>query len=186
MRSGKLFLGLFCLLSAVGLGHDPAGWWTSGEGQRVHLWANEQQVVVTIDDRKYGGQWTKPGEQFYYDLEGGQRAVCTFVEEDEIAVEAQGQSQRWQRAEPEERFSLDGPWRSTSGSLVKIESQGSNIYLSISGRSGSRNNGTGRWVKFPSRFVYSIPGFPGEAVGEVLEPSKIKVTYGGRVTFWQR
>lgn len=66
-----LVLLLTAMMTGPTLAGDPAGWWTSSSGSRIHLWANMQQVVVTVHDAqgresKYQGQWTRFSDYFQY------------------------------------------------------------------------------------------------------------------------
>ncbi|PKK88689.1 MAG: hypothetical protein CVV64_17760 [Candidatus Wallbacteria bacterium HGW-Wallbacteria-1] len=60
---------------ASALAADPAGTWMSSSGSTVKIWANMQQLVITIitpqgQSFKYQGWWTKFGEMFAYQVPG--------------------------------------------------------------------------------------------------------------------
>jgi hypothetical protein len=82
---------------------DPNGWWTSSTGSYIQLWANMEQVYVTVYPRqgqpkKFPGVWTRFGEAFSYTAPGLPPHQVSFVNTNKLIVsEANGKTTIWIR-----------------------------------------------------------------------------------------
>lgn len=211
MKSGSrgfLLIGsaLFILLLFTTTGHagDPNGVWTSSTGSKINLWANMQQVNVTVTTPqgqvyKYNGQWTRFSDYFVYQTHLGLHQA-SFVNSNMIRVQdpsgkvfnwtrgynAQQQQMQQMPQQPSANMGISGNWRSTSGSMVQLSSQGNQISVTIISPNGARSDGIGRWIQYGSKFDYSIAGFNGVANCTVASPNRIDVLFGGKWTTWTR
>lgn len=198
-RFSSVLLLLLCL-GGPALAGDPNGWWSSSTGSRVQLWANMEQVVVTVHSpqgqaSKYQGQWTRFSDYFQYSAQGALYS-CAFNGADQITVTNQstGAVTVWTRgsaptqSRPTPPSSQGGSvWQSSSGATVQLSSTGNQVTVVIITQDGKRYNGGGRWLNYPNSFDYSIPGTPGVATCTVLSDGRIQVNYGNKPpTFWTK
>lgn len=200
-----MLLFIFTLPAAAG---DPSGWWSSSSGSSVHLWANMQQVVVTVvtpqkKQYKYQGYWTRFSDYFVYTVPGAGQYQAAFTNTNNIAVLGpNGKYTYWtrgkqatapQKQSPKQQkstgnhWNITGIWASSSGSSVQLSSKGNQIFVTIIGANGQRSQGSGRWLS-QHQFDYSIPGFPGVAQCQVDAKTGrwIQVNYNGTLTNWQK
>ena len=201
-KNPSLLLGLLItfLLSAPTLAGDPAGWWSSSSGSKIHLWANMQQVVVTVQNSKgqykYNGRWTRFSDYFSYQA-GNVRYDAAFVGRNQIQVKgSDGSLTTWTRGaatarpQPQPRTQaqgIGGLYSSSTGSSVQIATQGNQVFVTVIGSDGKRYQGSGRWTAYPSRFDYSIPGIQGIAHCTVLQGGTIRVDYNSpQPSYWTR
>lgn len=202
-RTPRLVLLLIALTIGPALAGDPAGWWTSSSGSRIHLWANMQQVVVTVRDAqgresKYQGQWTRFSDYFQYSAAGSVfNAAFTGPNQISVTNQSTGAVTVWTRgtaAAPTQAPSTSPPsssgasmWSSSTGSSVQLSSQGHQVFVTIIGRDGKRHQGSGRWTNYPHTFDYSIPGVNGIANCTFLADGRIQVIYGNQApSYWTR
>ena len=252
-----ILLGLFQATAG-----DPAGWWTSSSGSSVKIWANMQQVIVTIyaagsnKGYKYYGWWDRFSDYFSYQVKTGRNAgvrKCWFDSRNSNIIHVKdpwGKMYTWTRGRQQSSgysnrgytrqnlggtsldpkswndqikrnqnsnapaynttvptptppmdartwnnninrnrsVSINGVWKSSSGSSFQISSEGNTIYINIVAANGSRMQGVGRWLKYGSKFDYSVQGYPGVGVCNISSqnPNVIFVSYNGRQTTWTR
>jgi hypothetical protein len=190
------------LLASPALAGDPAGWWSSSTGSRVNIWANMEQVIVTVHSpqggqSKYYGQWTRFSDHFQY-AAAGTYFNCSFNGPNQITVTNQstgavtiwtrGNAAPAQPARPSAPPSTPGgsTWISNTGSTVQLSSSGHQVSVTIIGADGRRHQGAGRWINYPHTFDYSIPGYPGVAQCSVLPDGRIQVVYNQTVSYWTK
>lgn len=197
------FVILTIFLSSNLWAADPNGTWSSSTGSTIKLWANMQQVFVTViyngKSYKYTGWWTRFGEKFAYKVNNGTN-YCSFYGSNVINIKTpKGTWTKWTRGarrqtsqrqynKPTRRSNsnnISGLWSSQSGSSVQISISGQQVYVTLVTTAGKRYQGSGRWIQ-KGVFDYSIPGWAGVAIATVLSGSKISVSYGGKVTYWYR
>ena len=192
---------LVCM-TGVALAGDPAGSWTSSSGSRIDLWANMEQVVVTVTDsqgvqHRYQGAWTRFSDYFAYQV-GSTRYSCAFRGSNEIVVNAPGKatvvwtrgwSGRRRPTAPPAQGGGDpsGLYASSSGSSVQLSSRGGQVFVTIVTSRGQRINGSGNWVS-ARRFEYRVPGNPGKGVCtlDANNPNVIYVQSNSGTSTWTR
>ena len=207
-RNHRLCLiALFLFLAVPAFAGDPGGWWTSSTGSKVHLWANMQQVIVTVQstqgqETKYQGQWTRFSDYFTYSAQGNVYSAA-FTNSNQITVtnQATGVVTLWTRRvsaaqpqpqpqpQPNNPPSSDGGsvWSSSTGSSIQLSSQGNQVFVAIIGKDGKRYQGSGRWIQYPKTFDYSVPGIVGVANCTVLNDGRIQVVYkNGTPSYWTK
>ena len=190
---------------------DPNGSWTSSSGSTVKLWANMQQVQVTVSNQtgswKYRGWWTRFGDYFSYEVPGTGVYNCSFGNNSNIIyVKApNGQSFTWTRGirqqaptynnnynnygnqqQQYQQTSIDGIWLSNSGNAFSVSTRGNQVFVTIVKPNGSKIQGIGAWLIKGSKFSYSIQGYTGQAICTVQSPNIIYVNYNGQITTWNR
>lgn len=195
-----LAMTLLLLVSNSAWASDPNGTWISSSGSTIKLWANMQQVNVTVitpqgQTFKYNGWWTRFSDYFAYQTNNGTN-YGSFTNSNTIKVkDPAGKWYTWTRANSAQApikqtspsyTSIDGNWQSSSGAMVQVSSQGQQISVMIIGTNGKRNQGIGRWIKKGYQFDYSIAGFKGVAICTILNSNKIKVVFSGKPTYWTR
>lgn len=210
----KYFISLFIILAVFITSNlfaaDPNGTWSSTTGSTIKLWANMQKVFVTViyagKSYKYTGWWTRFGDKFSYNSNNGTHS-CSFSGSNVINIKnPNGSWTKWTRGtgrqynqpkqyskprqynKPTHRSSstnINGLWSSTSGSSVQISTSGQQVFVTLVTNTGQRIQGSGRWLQ-TGVFDYSIPGYPAVAMATVLSGNKISVSYGGKVTYWNR
>ncbi|MFZ5949686.1 MAG: hypothetical protein ACOYXC_03195 [Candidatus Rifleibacteriota bacterium] len=195
------FVIAFIFKPAPILAGDPSGTWTSSSGSTIKLWANMQQVLVTVvtpdgQTFKWNGWWTRFSDQFAYNTNNGTN-YASFANSDQINVKdssgtwfvwTRGSSVGGQFSQPQQSGTqnISGNWHSSSGAYVQISDNGNQVVVNIVGTNGQRSQGIGRWLQPGYRFDYSIAGYPGVADCTILSKNKIKVLYNGKPTFWSR
>ena len=207
MRKNMISVGILVLIivamfwSTGALAGDPNGTWSSSSGSTIKLWANMQQVLVTVitpngQTYKWNGWWTRFSDQFAYNTSTGTN-YASFNNSNQINVkDSSGNWFVWTRGGntgyqvPQQQQSgttnITGNWQSSSGSYIQVSTNGNQIVVNLVGRNGQRNQGIGRWLKYGYSFDYSIAGYSGVANCTILGPNKIKVVYGGNPTYWTR
>ncbi|PKL46411.1 MAG: hypothetical protein CVV42_16620 [Candidatus Riflebacteria bacterium HGW-Riflebacteria-2] len=198
-RAGILLAILFLFSSAAFAG-DPSGVWTSTSGSTIKLWANMQQVMVTVttpqgQSFKYNGWWTRFSDNFAYQNNSG-TFYASFANSNQINVkDPSGKWFTWTRGvnnnsapvqQQPSNSGISGNWQSSSGSMIQVSTNGNQIVVNIVGRDGKRFQGIGRWLQFGRTFDYSIAGFAGTAQCTVASSRQINVLYGGTWTTWSR
>lgn len=190
-----LFLAFIFAAGMVWAG-DPNGQWTSSTGSTISIWANMQTVNVTVttpqgQSFKYNGWWTRFSDHFTYQASTGAHH-CSFINSNKISVRGPNNSNHtWTRGissvqPPQPQITnITGTWRSSSGSLVQVATNGNQILVTLIDTKGGRHEGIGRWLKYGQTFDYSIPGFSGAAVCTIIDSRRIDVVYGQRST-WTR
>ena len=165
-----LFFFIVVLTSWTAWAHDPGGRWTSSSGARVDLWANMEQVTVTVTTQegqqyRYNGRWTRFSDTFQYTA-NQLLYQAAFQGPNEIVVTSPGQPTRiWTRGSTTtvQGFQASGLYSSSSGSTVQIQNQKPRIFVTIVNPQGKRFEGSGSWIS-PYRFEYTVPGQSGKAV----------------------
>lgn len=198
-----LAAALFLLVVSVpASATDIAGWWTSSSGSRVQIWINMQQVVMTFHGSsnpiKVTGYWTRFGDSFAYS-HGGVNYNCRVVNRNQIQVNSSQGSFVWTRGAQAQAQAPPPPpqnappstnggslWSSSSGSSVQLSSQGQQVFVTIVSAQGQRFQGSGRWLQYPNKFDYSLPGYAGTAVCTFVNKNQIHVNYNGKITYWNR
>jgi hypothetical protein len=199
------FLSIFLFAASASFAADPAGWWTSSSGSSVHIWANMQQLVITVKTAnglqyKYNGWWTRFGETFAYTVPGTGNYAAGFDRKSRNVIHVQapnGTYYKWsrytkqaakQKTKKSNTVILDGLWSSTSGSSVQISTKGNQIFVNFVSAKGQRFQGSGRWLKYGYQFDYSIPGYNGVAICTVNSQNAnyIHVNYNGTKSTWQK
>lgn len=193
-----IFLIIFLKGTTVFAG-DPNGTWSSSTGSTVKLWANMQTVSVTVttpqgQSYKYNGWWTRFSDYFAYQTHDGINN-CSFINTNTISVKMpKGGVTTWTRGvapktytppQQQSNSSIAGNWKSSSGSLVQVSVNGNQIQVTLVDQQGNRHHGIGRWIKYGSKFDYSIAGFNGAAECTVVSSSRIDVFFG-KWTTWTR
>ncbi|PIQ25046.1 hypothetical protein COW36_07435 [bacterium (Candidatus Blackallbacteria) CG17_big_fil_post_rev_8_21_14_2_50_48_46] len=101
----QIFLALMLAFGMVfpAFASDPNGWWTSSTGSYIQLWANMEQVFVTVHPRqgqpkKYQGYWTRFSDAFVYSVPGYGSYQVSFSDPNKILVrDAKGGVTVWVR-----------------------------------------------------------------------------------------
>lgn len=178
---------------------DPNGVWSSSTGSTVKLWANMQQVLVTVTGTngqswKYNGWWTRFGDYFSYQTNLGVYQAA-FNGSNQIRVTGPDGSltiwSRGQRSAPAPNSTgtgvgIAGMWSSSSGSSVQVNTQGNQVFVTLISKDGQRFQGSGRWLKAGSSFDYSLPGYPGVAICTIINANQINIVYGTTRSTWYR
>lgn len=180
--------------------HDPAGSWTSSSGARIDLWANMEQVVVTVTtangvSHKYQGYWTRFSDYFRYQV-GQTQYDCAFQGPNQILVRGAGAPDRtWTRgwrgwSRPARTPGLasgdpSGLYLSSSGSSVQITSQGGRLSITIVSRNGQPTVVNGQWVG-SNRFEYYYGGDKAICTQDANHPGRIVVQSPSGTTVWTR
>ncbi len=197
-----ILIAIILLFSSAAFAGDPAGKWTSSSGSTISIWANMQQVIITIttpqgQSFKYNGWWTRFSDNFAYKTNFGIHHA-SFANSNQINVkDPNGKWFTWSRGvnsnpapvqqQPSNNSSsITGNWQSTSGSMIQVSANGNQIVVNIVGRDGKRFQGIGRWLQHGRTFDYSIAGFAGTAQCNVISSRQINVLYGGTWTTWNR
>ena len=181
---------------------DIAGWWTSSSGNRINIWMNMQSVVMTFhynngaQPTKVNGYWTRFGDSFRYTSSTGVTYNAKILNRNQIQLSSSRGTFVWNRGasaqaprprpQPAAQSGQGSLWSSTSGSSVQLSSSGQQVYVTIVGSNGQRYKGSGRWLNYPNKFDYSLPGYPGQAVCTFVSKNQIHVNYNGKVTYWNR
>lgn len=194
-----IFLTVFVLATLLpASATDIAGWWTSSSGNRIEIWMNMQNVVMTFhynngaQPTKVTGYWTRFGDTFSYTSAQGVQYNAKVLNRNQIQLSSNRGTFVWNRGsqaqapQPQPQASQGSLWSSTSGSSVQLSSNAQQVFVTIIGSNGQRYKGSGRWLSYPNKFDYSLPGFPGQAICTVVSPSQIHVNFNGKVTYWNR
>lgn len=91
MRKRIQCLLIVLLLTGAAWAHDPAGWWSSSSGSTIKLWANMQQVIVTVHTPQgqkfqYSGAWQRFGDTFTYYVPNGGNYFVRFNGRNHLVV----------------------------------------------------------------------------------------------------
>lgn len=189
---------LWLLLSTLALAHDPAGAWTSSSGARIDLWANMEQVQVTVTtpdgvQKRYSGFWTQFSDQFRYQV-GSVIYDCSFQGPNQILVRGSGVADRvWNRgwsgtpvsSPPVQSSDPSGLYLSSSGSSVQLTSRGGQVSLTFVNRQGQATVANGQWVS-SNRFEYYFNGSKAICTLDNSSPGRIYVQSPSGTTVWTR
>lgn len=187
------------LLTVFAWAHDPAGSWTSSSGARIDLWANMEQVLVTVTtadgvSHKYQGYWTRFSDYFRYQVDQTQYD-CAFQGGNQILVRGAGAPDRiWRRGwsgwsrpmrAPAASGDPSGLYLSSSGSSVQVTSQGGRLSIILVSRNGQSTAVSGQWVG-SNRFEYYYGGNKAICTQDVNRPGRIVVQSPTGTTIWTR
>ena len=188
---------IWLLPASACLAFDPDGVWTSSSGSTVKLWANMEQVMVTITTPqgqiyKYKGWWTRFGDYFSYQSSQGVYKAA-FKGRNQIQVQSEtGVRYTWNRGQSvapvpkNPTVDISGLWHSTSGTSVQISTQAKQVFITLINQQGKRFQASGRWLKEGYSFDYSIAGYSGVAYCTVINKNQIDVLFGDKRTTWYR
>jgi hypothetical protein len=194
-----MLLGVTLLLSTrTCFAFDPNGVWASSSGSSVQVWANMQQVSVTLTSpqgqtSQFNGWWTQFGDYFSYQSPDGVMNAA-FNGSNQINVQGpNGLIYTWNRGQqsaPAPRpnnagINISGLWSSSSGSSVQLSTKGNQVFITLIDKQGKRNQGSGRWLEAGRRFDYS---FPNTAVAycTIINQNQIDVVNGQTANSWFR
>lgn len=184
MKSAKYYLTIVALLLSLTLptaahAANPSGWWASSTGAKVHIGANQQNLVITIQAQngqqyKYNGWWTRPGQYFSYQVPNYGVNNAAFANNNPNVIFVQspnGQRTKWTRytnsnagnqypasnnTHPMGSGNPVGWWKSTSGAKINIWADSQNLVLTYYSN-GQQFKFNGWWVTYGHAFKYEVP-----------------------------
>ncbi|GBC64107.1 hypothetical protein DENIS_5124 [Desulfonema ishimotonii] len=178
---------------------DPAGWWTSNSGSKVHIWANMQQLVITIQPAggqqyKYQGWWTRFSDNFSYQVPGLGNHTCGFASNNSNVIYVRapnGGIYTWtrgiQNTVKKKSAGISGTWRSSTGSTIQLTGNNKQVFLTFITANGARLQAAGRWLS-GYKFDYSVAGYAGVAECTVDQNNWniIYCSYKGKWSTWNK
>lgn len=156
----KRTLIIALLLIGTASAHDPNGTWGSSSGSSVQLWANTEQVQITVTSAQgktntYNGYWERFSDTFLYSALG-ENYRASFRDYNNIG---QAPTRQPQARQPQaiQGPDVSGAYLSTSGSSVAISCSGPVLQITVVDRQGRQTNANGRWLS-QDQFEYFVNG----------------------------
>ena len=198
MKKKSILLALLVLFTSSIWASDPNGAWGASDGTKINVWSNMQQVVVTAtftngQSYRYNGRWTRFSD--YFSFQGPDGVYnASFKGANQIIVRTpKGGQIVWNRGQApvrqqavNNRINYNGLWKSSTGTSIQFHAQGNQVTVTSITSSGQRFKGSGRWIQPGIKFDYSFSGYPGIAVGTIVNRNQISVNYRGKVSIWSR
>jgi hypothetical protein len=170
----KRTLLIALLLIGTASAHDPNGSWGSSSGSSVQLWANTEQVQITVTSPQgktstYNGYWERFSDTFLYTALGENYRASFRDYNNIVVVSSSGKTTYWSRGQaptrqPQARQpqavqgpDISGAYLSSSGSSVAISCSGPVLQITVVDRQGRQTNANGRWLS-QDRFEYIVNG----------------------------
>jgi hypothetical protein len=200
------FITIFLLFTGPAEAGDPNGVWSSSTGSVVKIWANMQQLQITVSNQNgswnYRGWWTRFGDYFSYEVPGAGVWNGAFANNNSNVIyvkDPKGQTYTWtrgakkqfysnngNRSQQKQQVNINGVWQSNSGNAFNVSTKGNQVFVTIVRPDGSRIQGLGRWIVKGSKFDYSITGYAGQAICTIKDANTIYVNFNGQITTWYR